>query len=233
MSSPFNRAFSSKSPFKQNHTDSKDIALEGVGGIRGEKTGGAAGKKNALDETIKLWDSNNISADERTQWIKEIQAKPTKPTKPTKPSDEIKDYYSKYEKATSPKSSNMGPRRKSSSPLNHMEPKDNPHNPDPEHVHPLDNSPKMVNEYGQNQQELLNEKITAYNDFNNKVQEALDRAGGQWPSQKLFDAYKAKNDELALRFQVSKDSIDRLNFPNEAKRQNALSDLEGLLFDID
>ncbi len=129
--------------------------------------------------------------------------------------------------------SSKSPFKRSSSPLNHMEPKDNPHNPDPEHLHPLDNSPKMVNEYGQNQQELLNEKITAYNDFNTKIQEALNRAGGQWPSQEMFDAYKAKEKELSLRFQISKDSIDRLNFPTEAKRQNALKDLEGLLYDID
>jgi hypothetical protein len=129
------------------------------------------------------------------------------------------------------------PIKRSSSPLNHMEPKDNPHNPDPEHVHPLDNSPKMVNEYGQNQQELLNERIATYNDFNTKVQEALERAGGQWPSgeqgQKLYDAYKAKEKELSQRYQISKDSIDRLNFPNEAKRLDALKDLEGLLYDID
>ena len=221
MSSPFNRAFSSKSPFKQNHPDSKDIALEGIGGMKS-----AARKKNALDETIKLWDSDNISKDIALEGAGGIGGEKAG-------SDELKDYYNKYEKATSSKPSNMGPRRKSSSPLNHMEPRDNPHNPDPEHLHPLDNSPKMVNEYGQNQQELLNEKITAYNDFNDKVQEALDRAGGQWPSQKLFDAYKAKNDELALRFQVSKDSIDRLNFPNEAKKLDAFKDLEELLYDID
>ena len=125
------------------------------------------------------------------------------------------------------------PIKRSSSPLNHMEPKDNPHNPDPEHVHPLDNSPKMLNEYGQNQQELLEKRIAAYNDFNDKVKEALDRAGGRWPSQKLYDDYVAKNDELALRYQVSKDSIDRLNFPNETKRLDAFKDLEELLYDID
>ena len=125
------------------------------------------------------------------------------------------------------------PIKRSSSPLNHMEPKDNPHNPDPEHKHPLDNSAKMVNEYGQNQQELLNEKVAAYNNFNTAIQEALDRAGGQWPSQEMFDAYKAREKELSQRYQISKDSIDRLNFPNEAKKLDAFKDLEGLLYNID
>ena len=84
---------------------------------------------------------------------------------------------------------------------------------------------------------LMSTINSKFADLEIKVQEALERAGGQWPSgeqgQKLYDAYKAKEKELSQRYQISKDSIDRLNFPNEAKRQNALSDLEGLLFDID
>ena len=121
------------------------------------------------------------------------------------------------------------------SPLNHMEPKDNPHNPEP-HIHQPDDREEMKNEYGQTQTELLTKKVGAINTYENKVTEALRSAGfvdeednPVFPDQERLDRFNIKSKGLREAFTTSSDSIDRINWPNEIKRNEALKKLDEII----
>lgn len=255
MSSPFQRAFSSKSPFKQNHPDSKKIpkelitvptaALEGIGGIKGrastigaiEAAGGIGGEQ-----------AGGTSADE-------MKATPAQPgdmyynrqvydasfMRPEKDKPNMKDLplnsperWEEYENRgwAHDETSDMGPRRESSSPLEHTGHGD----PDPEHPHFVDDSEKMKNEYGQTQTDVLNKKNTAYNDYQNQVNTVLTDEGyvdsegklalpTDFP-QDILDNINTSTSELEGAYNKSFDSIYNVNKANSIKKQEGYNKLK-------
>jgi len=122
----------------------------------------------------------------------------------------------------------------SKSPLNHVTKP--AHNPDPKHIHNLDNSDAMKNEAGETQSELLTKRMNSVNDYSNNVEKALRKGGFVndedevvFPDQDRLDRYKARNSELVNNMNVSSDSIDAVNMPNEAKRLTQLKSLDDVI----
>ena len=260
MSSPFQRQFSAKSPFKQNHTDSKDIASEGVGGIKDrastigaiETAGGIGGEKAGAAPVFS------------PQWVEnppeeglsnEMKATPAQPgdmyynrqvydasfMRPEKDKPNMKDLplnsperWEEYENRgwAHDETSDMGPRRESSSPLEHTGHGD----PDPEHPHFVDDSEKMKNEYGQTQTDVLNKKNTAYNDYQNQVNTVLTDEGyvdsegklalpTDFP-QDILDNINTSTSELEGAYNKSFDSIYNVNKANSIKKQEGYNKLK-------